>query len=348
MLAVTAGIDTGKHHLDLALPDRPVRRRIPNTPEGIATILADCQAVGVAQVGIEATGGYERAAVAALRAGGLRVRVLQPAQVRAFAKLTLRRAKTDALDAALIRDCTALLVEPRSRQAPRPENPSPHSPQASQPENPGPRAPGARGSCKPDDPSLQPLADALTLIDQITETIASWRQRREHAGSAQRAFIKDEITRLERARRTLLRALKRQVEADPALSDRFTLARSVPGGGVITAVSLVIRMPELGELSREEAASLAGLAPFDDTSGKREGERSIQGGRARVRRALFCAAMPASARWNPALMAVRQRLSAARKPFAVIIVACARKLLIQINAVIARGTPWQEKAPSAC
>lgn len=314
----TAGLDTGKHHLDLALPGGRAER-LPNTPEGHALVLERLRGAGVGLVGIEATGGYERGVVAALREGGVRVRVLQPAQVRAFAQLTLQRAKTDALDAALIRDCTALLPEPRGLHP-----------------------------LKPDDPGLRPLADALTLVEQVTETIALWRQRRERAGPAQKAYIADEIARLTRERTRLLRELKALVRAQPALAERFALALSVPGLGEITALTLVIRMPELGSLSREEAASLAGLAPFDDASGARNGPRRIAGGRARVRRALFCAAMPASARWNPALVALRQRLAQAGKPFNAIIVACARKLLIQLNAVLARHTPWQPQTQTPC
>jgi transposase len=119
---------------------------------------------------------------------------------------------------------------------------------------------------------------------------------------------------------------------------------SVPGIGERTALALIIRMPELGRLSREQAAALAGLAPFDDDSGKHKGQRRIAGGRARLRRSLFAAALPAAFRWNKALVALYQRLTARGKAHKAALTACARKLLVYANTVAQRGTPWVEKS----
>src|SRR5262249_54901658 len=121
---------------------------------------------------------------------------------------------------------------------------------------------------------------------------------------------------------------------------RFDLVLSVPGIGERTALAIVIRMPELGRLSREEVTALAGLAPFDNDSGAHKGKRHIAGGRGRLRRALFMAALPASFRWNQALIDLYQRLIARGKAHRAALIACARKLLIYANTVVARGTPW--------
>ena len=118
---------------------------------------------------------------------------------------------------------------------------------------------------------------------------------------------------------------------------------SVPGIGERTALALIIRMPELGHVSREEAAALAGLAPFDDDSGKHKGQRHIAGGRARLRRSLFAAALPAAFRWNKALILLYARLTAAGKHHNAALIACARKLLVYANTVVQRGTPWSER-----
>ena len=118
---------------------------------------------------------------------------------------------------------------------------------------------------------------------------------------------------------------------------------SVPGIGQRTALALIIRMPELGRVSREEAAALAGLAPYNADSGTHKGQRHIAGGRGRLRRSLFAAALPASFRWNKALIALYARLTARGKAHNAALVACARKLLIYANTVVERGTPWVER-----
>ena len=136
----------------------------------------------------------------------------------------------------------------------------------------------------------------------------------------------------------------RQLRAHDDLARRLDLVLSVPGIGERTALALVIRMPELGRVSREEAAALAGLAPFDDDSGTHKGQRHIAGGRGRLRRSLFAAALPAAFRWNKALVDLYARLTARGKAHNAALIACARKLLIYANTVVARGTPWTERA----
>ena len=129
------------------------------------------------------------------------------------------------------------------------------------------------------------------------------------------------------------------------LAERLDLIYSVNGAGMPTAVTILVRMPEIGQLTREQAAALAGLAPYDDDSGNHIGTRHIDGGRKRLRRALYTAALPASFRWNPQLIALYKRLIAAGKGHKRALIACARKLLIFINAIVARGIPWDHEPP---
>src|SRR4030081_1137352 len=144
----------------------------------------------------------------------------------------------------------------------------------------------------------------------------------------------------DRARRPAeLVGIPTQLPPEADLARRLDLVLSIPGIGERTALALLIRMPELGQVSREEAAALAGLAPFDDDSGQHRGQRHIAGGRSRLRRSLFAAALPAAYRWNKALIALYPRLKARGKAHNSALVACARKLLIYANTVVQRGTP---------
>ena len=155
-------------------------------------------------------------------------------------------------------------------------------------------------------------------------------------------LLASEIKRLKVWRTAELKRLLSALFCHDDLANRLTLIESIPGIGSRTALALLIRMPELGSLSREEAAALAGLAPYDDDSGKHQGLRHIAGGRERLRRSLFAAALPAAFQWNPSLVALYARLTAAGKSHKVALIACARKLLIFANTVVARGTPWTE------
>lgn len=313
----TAGIDTGKAWLDLAIHGRPDHWRVTNDAAGWKEVVALAAREGVGLIGIEASGGYERGVVAALRAAGLRVRRLQPLQIKAFAEMGLRRAKNDRLDAALIAAFTALM---------------------------GDELPPER----PLDPRLAAFADRLLFIDQAIEdaTRATLRLEQQPDPRLRRqldADAKRAKTRAERECERLVIEIRR--ETDLAL--RLDLLLSIPGIGERTAIQLLVRMPELGAISREKAASLAGLAPFDHDSGKHAGQRRIAGGRARVRTALFAAAMPAAYRWNSALVDLRNRLAKQGKPHKKVMVACARKLLVYANAVLERGTPWRHHSAPA-
>jgi len=305
-----AGLDIGKDWLDAAIHGERDKLRVRNDAQGYAELICWLERYSVSRAGMEATGGYERDVARALREASLQVSVLQPAQVRAYASFKLRRAKNDRLDAELIADCT---VAADPRDAP--------------------------------DPRLEAFAEQLTLLEQIEEDLARAKTRLEGFRlEPQRERLQAEIKRLRQLRAAELRDLAAAVRAEPDLALRLDLAQSVPGVGLRTALALIVRMPELGSLAREQAASLAGLAPFDDDSGRRAGARHIKGGRARVRTSLYAAALPAAFRWNPALVALYRRLKARGKAHKLIMVACARKLLAFVNTVLQRQTPWTERA----
>jgi transposase len=306
----TAGIDTSKAKLDIALHGRAGCWQVPNAPSGWRLLAGQLTKAGVTRVGIEATGGYERGVVEHLRAAGFIVLVLQPIQVKAFGRVRLRRAKNDALDAVQIAACAATLDQ--VKVAP--------------------------------DPRLVQLADNLTFLEQIEEDIKRFKTRLEHIDEPRlRRMVLADIARLKARRLTQIRDIAKQLRAHRDLAARLDLVLSIPGIGERTALALLIRMPELGRISREEAAALAGLAPFDNDSGQQKGQRRIAGGRARLRRSLFAAALPAAFRWNKALIALYQRLTAAGKAHNAALVACARKLLIYANTVVQRGSPWTER-----
>lgn len=304
---LAAGIDTAKDKLDVAVAGHAARLTVGNDAAGWRKLVRELARLGVARVGIEASGGYERGAVGHLRRAGFVVLLLQPLQVKAWARLHLRRAKNDTLDAALIAACAAVLDPPAIE-------------------------PDAR---------LAPLADHLTFVEQIEEDIVRLKTRMEHLHDPRlRRFAATDIARLQRRRAAELERIAAALARYPDLNARLQLVLSVPGIGQRTALAIVIHLPELGRLSREQAAALAGLAPFDDDSGTHRGQRHIAGGRHRLRRSLYAAALPAAFRWNPNLHSLYQRLTARGKPHKSALVACARKLLIYANTVVARGTPW--------
>lgn len=309
-----AGIDTGKDYLDAALHKRKEDLRVRNSPEGHRALSAWLRKHCVKRVGIEASGGYEMDIVARLRHGdGFTVVVFQPAQVRAYATFHGLLAKNDKIDARLIAACTAARED--------------------------------KDIHDPPDERLAPLAARLTYIDQVGDDIARHKTRLETCRDARgQAHGKQEIARHKKLEKAELALLEKEIRRHDDLARRLDLIESVAGIGMKTAILILVRMPEIGRLSREKVAALVGVAPYDDDSGSRHGERHIRGGRKRVRAGVYAAALPASRRHNPLLKALYERLRAAGKCHKAALVACARKLVIFANAVVARGTPWQPQA----
>lgn len=194
------------------------------------------------------------------------------------------------------------------------------------------------------DLGLDGLCDQLTFIEQVEADIARLKTRLEHIRDQRlRDMVTADIENLNARRADELRRLIADLQSHADLARRFTLVRSAPGIGEHTTLAFMLRMPELGAVSGEHGAALAGLAPFVQQSGRWTGETHIAGGRSRLRRSLYAAALPAAYRWNPALKALYRRLFGRGKPHVVALVVYARKLLIFGNTVVARGTPWTEK-----
>lgn len=313
---LTAGIEISKAKLAIAVVGRPGGITVENSRPGWKRLVAELTRLGVTRIGIEATGGYERGVMRHLQQAGFPVILLQPLQVRSFARMRLKRAKNDRIDALLIAAC-AELIEQNDRLPP--------------------------------DPRFDAFIDHLTFVEQIEEDLSRLRVRLEHiAGARLRRIAGADITRLEKRRDVEIERLTAELQVHPDLAVRYELVLSIPGIGPRTALAIVIRMPELGRISREEAASLAGLAPFVQQRGKHVGETHIAGGRDRLRRALYHAALAASFRWNPALVALYKRLIAGGKAHKTALVACARKLIIFANTVVQRGTPWVNNQSPTC
>jgi len=309
---IVAGIDVAKAHLDIAIHGCKQSWQVANSPEGLLELTRLMRRHHVTRIGLEATGGYERDVVEQLRKAGFVVIVLQPLQVRAYAVVKLQRAKTDRIDAALIAAFTAEHAVVR----------------------------------EPPDPRLAGLSERLTCLEQIEEDMARLKVRLEHVRDPD--MLRDwkaDIATLKQRRARMIAKLSAMLRQHDDLATRLELLLSIDGIGPRTAIALLIRMPELGRLSRGEAAALAGLAPFNNDSGKRVRQRSIAGGRTRLRTSLYAAALPASFQWNAALKRLYARLRAAGKPHKLALVACARKLLIFANTVLARGTPWLKSQP---
>lgn len=305
------GLDVSQASIECGIDGLEEVVRLPHTDEGLADLARHLQAYGVEHVVIEATGGLERKAEAMLKARGLRVGVVDPKRVRAYATALGQRAKTDEIDARVIAAYAAQIA-------------------AAEPE-------------KPSDPRLDALAELVALYQQHKEDAGRWSVRAARVSEEAKAEYARAIAFHEAEAERILAELLARIAREEDLARRFELIVSVRGVGAPTAAVLVVTMPELGNASRGEIAALAGLAPYDRSSGDTQGERHIAGGRARPRQALFAASMAASLRWNPDLVQFRKRLEAnPRRHYRSVVVACARKLLTQINAVVARGTPWVE------
>jgi transposase len=309
------GIDVAKDELVIATRPSVERWSVPNTEAGVAALTSRVAAMTPSLIVLEATGGYELLCVAALAALGLPVVVVNPRQVRDFARATGQLAKTDRIDA----DMLALFAE-RVQPDLRPLA----------------------------DDATRELETLLARRRQLLEMLQAERNRQGQVfGRGHRAVrksLKAHITFLERQLHSTETDLGALIRSTPAWRERDDLLQTVPGIGTIIACTLVAELPELGRLSRRAIAKLVGVAPLSRDSGTFRGQRFIHGGRAPVRTALYMAAL-VGARRNPTLRAFYQRLVAAGKPKKVALVACMRKLLTILNTMIRTGTRWIE--PSA-
>lgn len=300
------GIDVSKPQLDVALLHAQEELQFANDAAGIEQLVKRLKTLEIGLVVTEATGGYETAVATALVAAGLRVAVVNPRQVRDFAKATGRLAKTDRIDARVIAAFGEMI-----------------------------------------EPEIRPLADEDArelegLLVRRSQLVAMKVQESNRLGLAQPAMrkgIKKHIAWLEQEIDRLDVDLTAALRKSPAWRAKDELLQSFKGIGPLSSGTLMAGLPELGRLDRRAIAALVGVAPFNNDSGKMRGRRSIYGGRSRVRTMLYMAAASAI-RFNPVIREFYQRLTARGKPHKVAMVACMRKMLTILNAMVRESTPW--------
>lgn len=307
------GVDVSRDHLDVALrPGQPFR--LPNDTAGQAALVARLAPLSPALVVMEATGGLEVPALAALAAAGVPVAAVNPRQARDFARATGRLAKTDRIDAEGLAHF-AEAIRPGPRPLPGPE---------------------------------QRALDALvTRRRQLVEMRVMEANRLSAcADAAVRAAIERHLAWLDAEVGDADRLLGEAIRNSPAWREKDDLLRSIPGIGPQASRTLLAAVPELGTITGAKASALVGLAPYADDSGQRRGARHVRGGRAEVRRALYLAALSAR-RFCAPLKDFADRLAEAGKKAKVVLVAVARKLLVIANAILKTGMPWNAELAAA-
>ena len=308
VVRLNAGIDVSKLHLDVCVGG--AQRRVPNDAHGWNELTAMLQAAQVDLVVVEATGGYERGVVCALQSVGVCVARLNPRQARDFAKSMGVLAKTDQVDARVLRDFADVLARHAER---------------------------SRYITPMVDRAREQLAELMTRRRQLVDMRVAEHNRLEHAGP-----------RAARSITSVLKLLDKQIAAidahiDDHMDQHFKAQRnlldSVKGVGPVTILTLTAALPELGQLGRRQIAKLVGVAPLSDDSGGRSGKRRTWGGRSEVRSVVYMAAIVAM-RHNPVIREFYERLLKAGKPKKVAIVACMRKLLTILNAMLRDQALW--------
>jgi transposase len=306
---IFVGIDVAKDRLDLAWRPTGERWTAPNTERGIRAICRRLRTPGPTLIVLEATGGLELPLTGALAAAGLPVVVVNPRQIRDFAKATGRLAKTDALDAAVLAHF-AEAVRPEPRPLP--------------------------------DAATQALSALLLRRRQLIGMRTAEQNRLGSAPAPVRQAIVAHIRWLESRLAELDEELARTIRESPLWREKDDLLQSTPGVGPVLARTLLASLPELGTLTRQQVAALVGVAPLNRDSGRCRGSRRVWGGRAHVRAALYMGTLVAT-RFNPVIRAFYHRLCAAGKAKKVALTACMRKLLTMLNAMLKHQAPWTIK-----
>jgi transposase len=310
--SVVVGIDVAKAHVDCAvLGTEFAARQFANDIDGHSALAAALQPLGVALVVMEATGGYESAVACALQAAGFAVAVVNPKQARDFAKGMGRRAKTDRIDAEALAELAATLLR---------------------------RSDVARFIRPLPDAQQQELAALVTRRRQLLTMLSAERLRLQVAAATVRPSIEAMIEAIRAQLEDIDAQMQTHVREHFARLD--DLLRSARGIGPIASATLIATLPELGRLNRREISALVGVAPMANDSGTSRGRRRVTGGRFQVRRVLYMATLTAT-NHNPTIKAHYQHLIAAGKLPKVALVACMRKLLIMLNAMVRNQTPWR-------
>jgi len=306
------GIDVSKAALDVAVLPSGEVLQFANDANGIDDLTKTLKSAAVDLVVMEATGGYETAVATALVGAGLRVAVVNPRQIRDFAKASGRLAKNDRIDAQVIA-AFGQAIEPEIVRLP--------------------------------DEEARKLEELLVRRRQLVAMRVQEMNRLGLMQGAMRKRIKSHIDWLEKEIAKLDVDITAGLRSSPAWRAKDELLRSFKGVGPVTSSTLVVELPELGQLDRRAIAALVGLAPFNRDSGVMRGRRSIYGGRSHVRTLLYMAATTAI-RSNPVIRAFYERLKARGKPHKVAMVACMRKMLTILNAMVRQSTPWTPETNS--
>lgn len=304
------GIDVSKSRLDVDSRPQNHPCSFSNDAAGVRKLVKYLDKLQPQLVVTEATGGYEAAAVIAIYEAQLPVVVVNPRQVRDFAKATGELAKTDRIDAGVLAHF-ASAIKPQQRPIP--------------------------------DAQLLAMRELLVRREQLQAIIVAEKNRLELASLKMRKSITKHISWMERQVEALDSEINDLLRQTPVWHERAELLETAPSVGPHLSRTLCVFVPELGELNRREIAALVGLAPFNRDSGRYQGQRKICGGRARVRRALYMSVL-SGIRWNPVIKEFYKRLRHAGKPPKVAIVACMRKLLTVLNAMVKNNTPWELEA----
>ena len=299
------GIDVSKEWLDIAWLSGQTSR-VEHSGEAIAGLIERLREQPPTLIVLEATGGLETALASALAARSLAVAVVNPRQVRDYARACGRLAKTDRVD-ALILAAFAAAIRPQVRPLP--------------------------------DEETRALGDLLARRRQLIDMRVQEKLRLERATVVQRDSLKEHIAWLDERIGRIDSDLTHALRTSQAWREKDDLLQAIPGVGKVTRATLLALLPELGSLNGKEIAALAGVAPFNRDSGKHQGQRIVWGGRSQVRRVLYMAAVSA-ARCNPVIRDFYQRLRSQGKPAKVALTACMRKLLVIMNSMLRHRTPW--------
>ena len=310
---VVAGIDVAKDKVDVCIRSLSLKRTFASTADGRRELASLLRRQKIGKAVMEATGGYEREWAKALRNAAIEVRIVDPKRVRSFARSAGRLAKNDTIDAEMIAWFAETFGE------------VPHQAY---------------------DAERERLAQIVNARQALLDVQGELQNRSEHSTPdivqrVQARLLKKIAAELA----TLEAAITAMIEATPQFAELAEIIESVPGLGRITSAGLIAAMPELGQVNNKIAGALLGVAPYDDDSGKRRGERQIKDGRRKVRNLFYMACLGAATRHNPVLKAFYLRLVAKGKVKKVALVACMRKLIVILNIMIARRQKWN---PAVC
>ena len=311
--ATSVGIDVARDRLDVYIRATGETMAFPNTEKGIRRLVKVLKIHDLSSVVMESTAGYERPVAYAMDAADIPVSIVNADRVRNFIRAKGVKAKTDAIDAKLLAEFGAVML-PRMNILPSPAE-----------------------------------RDLRNLVSRRQQLVAMKISEQNHlcrASEKMRSYVEETMASLDEQLNQITLEIEQALQNDPVWKQREEQLCSVPGVGIVTAATIIARMPEIGRVNRCEIAALVGVAPFNQDSGAVQGKRTIAGGRKDVRRVLYMATLSA-VKYNPVIKGFYNRLIAAGKAKKVALTACMRKMIVIINAMVRDGEVWRPAASSA-